>query len=117
MALTFFHVSVTCREDYLTRRRPIHDAHRAQLDGWRAGGHLVALGLARPTARRPTSSGGPGTPRRSRAAKIAFGGCREAGETLALALTPDAERARRWLAATRVWASDRLSTRPFFYVL
>ncbi len=178
MAVTVFHVAVTCCEDYLTRRRAGRDAHHAQLDAWRTGGQLVGGGPApdgrtadlfwragdaaevarlmaadrfvidglwvsyvpRPFtdfveplelppidgSRQATLVEGRAADRAKArkalvdmrdAAKIAFGGLFEAGETLALALTGDAERARRWFTATTLWRPSRLSTRPLYYVL
>ena len=177
MPVTVFHVAVTCREDYLTRRRAGRDAHRAQLDTWRSGGQLVGGGpapdgrtvdlfwrardadeVARLMAqdlfvieglwisyvshpftefvepaelpsidgsRQATIVEGRASDRvKARkalvdmrdAARIAFGGLFETGETLAVALTAETERARRWFTATKLWLPS-LSTRPFYYVL
>ena len=178
MAVTVFHVAVTCCDDYLTRRRSQRDAHHAQLDAWRTGGQLVGGGpapdgrtvdlvwraraddeVARLMAedlfvidglwiswvlrsftdfveplelppidgsRQATLVEGRATDRAKArkalvdmrdAAKVAFGGIFESGDILALALTADAERARRWFAATTLWSPRRLSTRPLYYVL
>src|SRR2546425_6642138 len=46
MAITVFHASVRCSDDYQARHGATRDAHHAQLERWRAGGQLVGCGLA-----------------------------------------------------------------------
>lgn len=51
------------------------------------------------------------------AGRVAFGGFFEDGMTLALATSPDAEKALDWFRESGVWTSDRLTARPFLHVL
>jgi uncharacterized protein YciI len=51
------------------------------------------------------------------AGRIALGGLFEDSTTLALATSADADTARGWFTESGFWASDRLATRPFLWVL
>ena len=51
------------------------------------------------------------------AARVAFGGFFEGGQTLALMNTSDAGEALGWFRDTGFWAADGLTARPFLHVL
>jgi uncharacterized protein YciI len=51
------------------------------------------------------------------AGRIAFGGCFEGGDTLAVARSADPAEAAAWFTETGFWPEDRLRTRPFLHVL
>jgi uncharacterized protein YciI len=51
------------------------------------------------------------------AGRLVLGGIFEDGTTLALARTADADAARGWFAESGFWTAERLTTRPFLYVL
>jgi uncharacterized protein YciI len=49
--------------------------------------------------------------------RLAFGGSLDGAGTLAVVRSPESAEAAGWLAQTGCWAADRLTTRPFLYVL
>jgi uncharacterized protein YciI len=49
--------------------------------------------------------------------RLAFGGVLSGGDTHAVLATASSEDARHWLEETGSWAADRLSARPWLYVL
>ena len=51
------------------------------------------------------------------AGRLAFGGFFEGAHTLAVLKSPRADEALGWLADTGFWAKDRLTARPWLYVL
>jgi len=51
------------------------------------------------------------------AGRLAFGGCFEGGETLALLKTVDPAVAIGWLAETGFWKANALTARPFLHVI
>ena len=51
------------------------------------------------------------------AGRVVFGGFFPDGETLAVAMTPDADVATGWLAETGSWKPGDLAVRPWLYVI
>ena len=51
------------------------------------------------------------------AGRLAFGGLLDDSATLTVMKTADAEEAKSWLAEHGFWDADKLTTRPFVYVL
>jgi uncharacterized protein YciI len=49
--------------------------------------------------------------------RLALGGLFPAGDTLAVVPTDDPSTATAWLAETGFWTADRLSARPWLYVI
>jgi uncharacterized protein YciI len=51
------------------------------------------------------------------AGRLAFGGCFDGGQTLAVVRSADAAEAIGWLAETGFWSAESLTARPFLHVL
>jgi hypothetical protein len=51
------------------------------------------------------------------AGRLAFGGCFEGGQTLAVMRSSDPAEAIGWLAETEFWSAESLTARPYLHVL
>jgi uncharacterized protein YciI len=91
------------------------------VDPWDSGPPVVLDG-----SRRATVVEGPAADRDMAqlalvelrgAGRVVFGGFFPDGDTLAVALTPDADAATGWLAETGSWKPGDLSARPWLYAI